>query len=101
MRARFLALWTVAVVATAAAFAVHLTVRFKTVHLGYDVGKARRTQRELIEARRNLALEAATLRQAARIEAVARGELAMDMPEPHQVVAVDGRRRSRAAGAVR
>ena len=101
MRARFLALWTVAVIATAAAFAVHLTVRFKTVHLGYDVGQARRTQRDLIEARRNLAIEAATLRQAARVEAVARGRLGMDLPEPEQVIAVDGQRRTRAAGAVR
>ncbi len=101
MKARFLALWTAAVLATAAAFVVHLTLRFETVRLGYEVGQARREQRRLIEQRRLLAVEAATLRQAQRVEAVARGALDMDVPSPDRVVPVDGRRRQRAAGRVR
>ena len=63
MRARFLLLWTAAVMATAAAFIVHLTLRFETVRLGYEVGAARHEQRHLIEQRRVLSIEAATLRQ--------------------------------------
>lgn len=101
MKARFLALWTAAVIACAAAFVVHLALRFETVRLGYEVGESRRDQRRLIEQRRLLAIEAATLRQADRVEAVARGTLQMDVPEPDRVVPIDGRRRRRAAGRVR
>jgi len=102
MRARFLALWTAAVLATAAAFVVHLAMRFETVRLGYEVGVARREQRELTESRRLLAIEAATLRQAARIETVARGALRMDVPDPSRIVPIDGRAElRRTAGRVR
>jgi len=101
MRARFLALWAVAVIATAAAFVTHLALRFETVRLGYDVGRARREQRRLIEARRLLSLEAATLRQAARVEAVARGTLHMDVPDPTRTVPIEGRRRSGMSGRIR
>jgi len=102
MRARFLALWTAAVLATAAAFVVHLAMRFETVRLGYDVGRARREQRSLIESRRLLAIEAATLRQAARIETVARGALEMDVPEPARIVPIEGGAEARrTAGRVR
>lgn len=101
MKARFLALWTAAVLATGAAFVVHLALRFETVRLGYEVGQARREQRSLIEQRRLLAIEAATLRQAQRVEAVARGALDMDVPDPDRIVPIDGRRQRRAAGRVR
>ena len=88
--------------ACAAAFVAHLALRQNTVQLGYDVGNARRTQRSLIEQRRLLAIEAATLRQSERIEVVARGRLHMDVPEPARVVPVGGtRRQSRMAGRVR
>ncbi len=102
MKARFLALWTAAVLATAAAFIVHLAMRFETVRLGYEVGEARSEQRELIEQRRLLAIEAATLRQASRIETIARGSLRMDTPDPSRIVPIDERRRARrTAGRVR
>lgn len=102
MKARFLALWSVAILATAAAFVAHLALRQHTVQLGYDVGRARREQRQLIEQRRLLAIEAATLRQPERIETIARGALDMDVPEPARVVPV-GRAggRERTAGRVR
>ncbi|MEM9068316.1 MAG: cell division protein FtsL [Myxococcota bacterium] len=100
--ARFLMLWTAAVLATAAAFVVHLSMRFETVRLGYDVGAARREQRRLIEQKRLLAIEAATLRQATRVETVARGTLEMDLPAPDRIVPITPRRRARsAAGRVR
>jgi cell division protein FtsL len=104
VKRRFLLLWTAAVLAAAMAFIVHLAMRFETVRLGYEVGRERRAQRELVESRRNLAIEAATLRQAARVEAVARQALDMDVPEPERVVPV-GRfakvRTARTAGRVR
>lgn len=102
MRARFLLLWSVAVIAAAAAFVSHLALRHHTVQLGYEVGQARRVQRRLIEQRRLLAIEAATLRQAERIETIARGRLEMDVPEPARVVPVGRERRQRRmAGRVR
>jgi len=101
MRARFLALWAAAVLATAAAFVVHLALRFETVRLGYEVGQGRREQRRLVEQRRLLAIEAATLGQANRVEAIARGTLGMEVPDPSRVVPVEGRARGRASGRVR
>ncbi|HEX2679385.1 MAG TPA: cell division protein FtsL [Polyangiales bacterium] len=88
MKARFLMLWSVAVVAAALSFIVHLTLRFETVRLGYDVGSEREQERELIEQRRLLALEAATLREADRVETVARGAFQMDVVTPPRVIAV-------------
>lgn len=94
MRVRFLALWSIAALAAAAAFVVHLALRFETVRLGYEVGQARREQRRLIESRRLLSLEAATLRQTDRVETVARGTLEMRAPDDSQVVRIGSRKRA-------
>jgi len=100
--ARFVMLWTAAVLATAAAFVVHLSMRFETVRLGYEVGAERREQRRLVEQKRLLSLEAATLREASRVEAIARGALKMKEPEPTRVIAIGGQQRqARTAGRVR
>lgn len=96
-----MALWSVAVLATAAAFVAHLALRFETVRLGYDVGHARRAQRGLVEQRRILSLEAATLRQAARVETVARGSLNMDVPDSTRVIPIQAREAVRTAGRLR
>ena len=89
MKGRSLALWTAAVVATAVAFVVHLTLRFENVRLGYAVGEARREQQQLVEARRLLSLEIATLTQPDRIETIARGAFGMVVADPTRVVHVD------------
>jgi cell division protein FtsL len=101
MKARFLMLWSAAVLACASAFVVHLAMRYETVRLGYEVGEARREQRRLIEARRLLAIAAATLRQTSRVEAVARGTLEMDVPTPERIVPVGRSIRRATAGRVR
>ena len=101
MARRFLALWTVAVLATGLAFIAHLALRFETVRLGYDVGRAHKSQRALIEERRLLSLEAATLKQAARVETVARGSLGMDVPDPSRVIPIDGHEPTKTAGRVK
>jgi cell division protein FtsL len=101
VRTRFLVLWAAAVLATAAAFVAHLSLRLETVRLGYDVGQARREQRRLIEQRRLLSIEGATLREPERIEAVARGTLGMDVPDPSRVVSIDQRTARRSAGRMR
>ena len=101
MRARVLALWTAAVLATAASYVAHLTLRFETVRLGYGVAAARREQRQLIETRRLLMLEAATLREANRVESVARGALGMEIPDAPRIIPVNGRPARPTAGKTR
>lgn len=102
MKARLLVLWTVAVLATATSFVVHLTLRFETVRLGYDLGEARRIQQRLTESRRLLAIEAATLSQPDRVEAVARTAFDMDTPDARRVVSMRlGQSRRALAGKAR
>ena len=101
MKGRFLPLWCVAVLATAGAFVVHLSIRFETVRLGYQVSEERGRQRELLQDRRLLSIEAATLRQSGRIETIARGTLGMEMPKPTRIVTMKETSRRAAAGRVR
>lgn len=89
MRTRVLALWTAALLATAVAFVAHLTLRFENVRLGYEVGEARREQRELAAAQRLLSLEAATLTQPDRVEAIARRSFRMDVADAARVTSMD------------
>jgi cell division protein FtsL len=88
VKANFVTLWSVAVFATAAAFIVHLTLRFDILRLGYTLSKERASQEQLVEQRRLLTLEAATLRQMDRVEAVARGAFGMDVAPAPRVIAV-------------
>jgi cell division protein FtsL len=83
---RFLALWTLAVVATSAAFIVHLALRGRTVDLGYQLGKARNEQAALRETKRVLELEAASYRTPERVEKLARTLLGMTPPTPERVI---------------
>lgn len=101
MNRRFLSLWAVAVFATVVALLVHLTLRFETVRLGYEVDAARKEQRRLVEEKRLLAIEAATLRQPDRVRQVAREALQMDVPQADRVVPVGARRVQQASGRVR
>lgn len=101
MRNRFLPLWCVAVLATAAAFVVHLSIRFETVRLGYEVSEERERQRDLLQDRRLLSIEAATLRQSGRVETIARGTLGMEVPKPTRIVTMTEARSRKAAGRVR
>jgi cell division protein FtsL len=89
MKSRTIALWTVALLATAVAFVAHLTLRFENVRLGYEIGEARREQRELGAAKKLLSLEAATLTQPERVEAAARRTLRMDVAGPSRLVPID------------
>jgi len=86
----FLALWTVAVIATVAAFVVHLALRGRTVDLGYKLGRARAEQARLREVKRVLSLEAASYETPQRVEMVARTLLGMTPPSPDRVIALRG-----------
>lgn len=82
----FLPLWTVAILATAAAFILHLAMRGKTVSLGYELGRARAEQARLREVKRVLSLEAASYKTPERVEMVARNLLGMAPPAPDRIV---------------
>lgn len=84
----FLALWSLAVIAAVAAFVVHLTLRGKTVDLGYKLGRARAEQARLREMKRVLSLEAASYETPARVEMVARTLLGMTPPPPERVITI-------------
>jgi cell division protein FtsL len=86
-RARvFLIHWTLAVVAAALAFVVHLAMRGRTVALGYELGKARQEQARLREVKRVHELEAASYKTPERVEIVARSLLGMEPPGPDRIV---------------
>jgi cell division protein FtsL len=84
----FIALWTLAVVATVAAFALHLALRGRTVDLGYKLGRARAEQARLREVNRVLSLEAASYQTPQRVEMVARTLLGMMPPPAERVIAL-------------
>ena len=86
----FLALWTVAVIATVMAFVVHLGLRGRTVDFGYKLGRARAEQARLREVKRVLSLEAASDETPQRVEMVARTLLGMTAPSPDRVIPLRG-----------
>jgi cell division protein FtsL len=88
--AAFLALWTLAVVATVSAFVVHLALRSKSVELGYELGRAQEQGARLREVKRVLELEAASYETPERVEIVARTLLGMEPPPAHRVIALGG-----------
>jgi cell division protein FtsL len=101
VRQRFILLYAAAVAAVAMASIGYLALRFETVRLGYEVAEARRTQRRLIEDRRELEIEAASLRQPRRIESIARDALDMEIPSPDRIVPMMATRDSRVRPAGR
>lgn len=86
----FLALWTMAVIASVAAFVLHLALRGRTVDLGYKLGRARAEQARLREVQRVLSLEAASYKTPQRVEMVARSLLGMTPPPPERVITIKG-----------
>jgi cell division protein FtsL len=86
----FLALWTLAVAATVAAFVLHLALRGRTVDLGYRLGRARAEEARLREVKRVLSLEAASYETPQRVEMVARTLLGMTPPPAERVISLRG-----------
>jgi cell division protein FtsL len=59
---------------------------FAFVRDGYELESARNDQKALLEWNRQLRVEHAALADPQRIDALARKELGLAMPEPHQVI---------------
>lgn len=89
MRRRFLLLYGAAIVAIAISAVGYLALRFETIRLGYEVAEARREERKMIERRRELELEAASLKHPRRIEVFAREALSMEVPSVDRIVPVE------------
>lgn len=88
MKGRLLALWTVAVFSTGAAFIAYLALRFESVRIGYQLDQASKDHKRLAELSRMLTLEAQTLREHARVQVIAERTLGMTAPDKTRVVAV-------------
>ncbi len=86
----FITLWTVATIATASAFVLHLALRGRSVSLGYDLGRARAEGARLREVKRVLLVEAASYKTPERVEIVARTLLGMAPPPPSRIVPLGG-----------
>jgi cell division protein FtsL len=86
----FIALWTLAVIASVCAFVLHLALRGRTVALGYELGRSRAEQARLREVKRVLQVEAASYKTPERVEIVARTLLGMEAPAPDRIVSVGG-----------
>lgn len=84
----FLVLWVLAVAASVAAFVLHLSMRSKAMHMGYELGRARAEQARLREVRRVLELEVASYHTPQRVETVARTLLRMEPPTPDRMISM-------------
>lgn len=103
MRRRFLLLYGASILAIAISAVGYLALRFENIRLGYEVAEARREERKLIEQRRELELEAASLKHPRRIEVFARQALSMEIPKADRIVPMDAKHEqtNRPAGRAR
>lgn len=76
----FVALWILAVVAATSAFVLYLSLRVRSVELGYELGRAHTRVARLREVKRVLELELASHKTPERIDLVARSLLGMSEP---------------------
>lgn len=81
----FLALWTLAVVATASAFLFYLAVRVQTVDTGYELGRAHGEVARLREVERVLELELSAHETPERVDLISRTLFGMEEPAPERV----------------
>jgi cell division protein FtsL len=82
----FLVLWTLAVAAATAAFVLHLSLRVRSVELGYELGRTHAHIARLREVKRVLELELSSHKTPERVEFVARTLLGMSEPTPDRIL---------------
>ena len=66
----------------------HVWSRFKLIDLNLQISDTSRQLKEAEQEQKRLKLEIASLRTPARIEAIAKGELGMALPNEQQVIVV-------------
>jgi len=82
----FLVLWTLAVIAATAAFVLSLSLRVRSVELGYELGRTHAHIARLREVKRVLELELSSHKTPERVEFVARTLLGMSEPSPDRIL---------------
>jgi cell division protein FtsL len=82
----FLALWVLAVVSATAAFVLHLSLRVRSVELGYELGRTHARVARLREVKHVLELELASHKTPERVEFVARTLLGMSEPSADRIL---------------
>lgn len=82
----FVLVWSAAVLATCTAFVAELSLRGKTLALGYELGRARSEEQRLREVKRVLEVEASSYKTPERVEVVARTLLGMEPPSRDRVI---------------
>ncbi len=85
-RRPFLVLWTLATVASTAAFVLYLSMRVRSVELGYELGRGHARVARLREVKRVLELELASHKTPERVDLVARTLLGMSEPTPDRII---------------
>jgi cell division protein FtsL len=101
MKARFLKYWVTVVIAISLAFGVQLLLLSENAHMSYKLTDLKREEERLKAQRNLLALEAATLRQVDRVEAIARGSFGMEVPKASHVIMMGGGQEQHASGRAR
>ena len=76
--------WTVLMVWIGACAAVLVSHRARTVTLGYDMARASAERRRLLDERRSLELEQASLRSPLRVGVAAAQRMGLRPPAPHE-----------------
>src|ERR1041384_1705535 len=94
-----LTLWTLAVVAAASAFVLHLALRVKSVELGYELGREHARVARLREVKHVLELEVASHKTPERVDFVARTLLGMSEPTADRILPAGRRPAPEAAQA--
>jgi cell division protein FtsL len=82
----FLTLWILAVVSATAAFVLHLSLRVRSVELGYELGRTHARVARLREVKHVLELELASHKTPERVEFVARTLLGMTEPSADRIL---------------
>lgn len=82
----FMVLWVLAVVAASSAFVLYLSLRIRSVELGYSLGEAHKNVARLREVTRVLELEIASHKTPERVDLVARTLLGMSEPSPDRIL---------------
>ncbi len=85
-RSAFLVLWTLAIVATTAAFVLYLGMRVRALEVGYELGRTQAHVARLREVRRVLELELASYKTPERVDLVARSLLGMEQPSVSRIL---------------
>ena len=60
--------------------------RLQITHLGYQISQANSTQQKLLKLNKQMKVEVASLKSLSRIESIAKNQLGLINPEPHQVI---------------